>query len=111
LTRAPKLDLPLTLEAATIERDGGGGETAFWTPVCVLWGAIKPVSAREAVFGGALVGSVTHRVQTRRIPRDSVCWPGPSHRLRLRDRLFNIEGVTEASDILLTLWVCETVEP
>jgi head-tail adaptor len=103
----PQFDQPMVLEACKAVADGGGGHETVWHRVAVLWAELSPVAAREAVEGAALASSVTHRIRVRAVPRNSSLWPGPAHRLRLDDRVFDILGVAEEDDTLLRIWARE----
>ena len=59
------LNRRLTLEAPIESDDGAGGVTRSFSTVATLWASVTPAAAREAVEGGALGATVTHRIGIR----------------------------------------------
>jgi SPP1 family predicted phage head-tail adaptor len=57
----------ITFQTATRTADGIGGFTLAWTDLKTVWAYVKPVSSREALFGGngKLEDRRTHKVTIR----------------------------------------------
>lgn len=107
----PKFHRPLILEEPERIDDGGGGHSTIWRRIAVHWAEVRPVTAREAVEGAVIASAVTHCIRVRAVPRNSLLWPGPTRRLRLEDRVFEILGVAEEGDAMLRIWAREGGTP
>ena len=84
------LNRRLTLEAPIESDDGAGGVTRSFSTVATLWASVTPVAAREAVEGGALGATVTHRIGIR-FRADITL----RHRFRDGARIFRIVAMRE----------------
>ena len=108
MAETPRLDTMFTLEAAVRTPDGGGGWSLEWQAVGILWGELRPASARESTVGGRPTSRVTHQILLRRGPTGAER-PDPQQRLVHRGRVFAIRGVAGAGprDAYLTVWAEE----
>lgn len=82
-----------TLEAPIDSDDGAGGFTRHWSPVAALWGALRPLSARERVAGGGLEMAVSHIARIRH--RTTI---DGTMRLALGGRCFAIHAITDPDE-------------
>lgn len=55
----------LTFQRKTLTSDGKGGQNVVWQTLFDTYGAVRPLSGRESVFGMQLEGTVTHRIFIR----------------------------------------------
>lgn len=55
----------ITIEEATISRDGYGGETKAWATVATVWAAVEPLQGREFLEGRRAEAEVNTRIRIR----------------------------------------------
>ncbi|MEM8653617.1 MAG: phage head closure protein [Pseudomonadota bacterium] len=91
----PRLNRRLTLESPARVPDGAGGYAESWTPLGVLWAAVKARTGRETVVAGAPVSAVPYEVVVRGAPVGHPERPIPEQRFRDGSRLFHIRSVSE----------------
>lgn len=92
---APRLSIPLVLEARARRPDGMGGQQSEWIERGTLWGALDAHAGREARGEIGAISVVTWRITLRGVPPGDPRRPQPGERLRLGTRLFRIEAVAE----------------
>ncbi len=73
--------------------DGGGGGTVTWALVAEFWAAVVATSGRERSVSDALIADVNHTIYCRY--REDI---GPTHRLVLGARVFEIRSVLNLDD-------------
>lgn len=103
------LNRRLELEAPQHSPDGAGGRVRGWSTLGVLWGRVEPRSGR---FAEGAVGAVSRRgfrITLRAAPVGHGARPVPGQRLRMGQRLFRIEAVTEREPEALYL-ICDCEE-
>jgi SPP1 family predicted phage head-tail adaptor len=61
-----QLNRRVTLEAPTLNSDGGGGYSASWNTVATVWAAIEPVSGTDVFGPDATEARVKYRITIRR---------------------------------------------
>lgn len=93
--RAPRLNIPLVIEAPLRVADGLGGHATQWAPRGRVWAAMDASAAREARGEVGAVSVVTWRITLRGAPPGDPRRPVPGERLRLGARLFRIDAVAE----------------
>lgn len=96
MTRQPKLDRYLVLEAPTRVADGAGGYDVHWAALGALWAELAPGTGRERSGRAARMSRVPYRITVRGVPVGSAGRPQPDQRFRDGDRIFQILAVTEA---------------
>lgn len=79
-----------TLEAKTQVDDGGGGFSESWSTLATVWCAVELLTGAETVSGDQV--TAFKRVRIRLRFRDDVT---ETLRLRVDQRLFNIEAVND----------------
>lgn len=85
---AGELSTRVTVEAPQRSITAAGDRPISWTVVGTRWAAVRPIGARERILAGQLGSVLTHRVRMR-------YWAAvrPNMRLRLGQRILNIESV------------------
>ena len=83
----------LTLEAASLTSDDGGGAVETWTTVAQLWGRIAPTGGAEIADADGLGGRITHEITLRH--RAGVT---PAMRFVFGDRRFEIMAVIDIDE-------------
>lgn len=78
----------LTLQQEVRTLDDGGGYVRSWQNIADLWAEIVPVTGRETLSYGQIIGEVTHRITLRY--RDGIT---AANRLVFESRIFNIRSV------------------
>jgi SPP1 family predicted phage head-tail adaptor len=78
----------LTLQQESRAADTGGGVVLTWVNLRDVWARVEPISGRETIQAGNVVGVVTHRITTR---YDSAI--APSLRFAWGARVLNIRSV------------------
>ena len=63
--RIGELRARLVLEAPNLAADGAGGSTRTWSAVDTIWGAVRPLRAREQVIGDKSMGLLSHEIEIR----------------------------------------------
>lgn len=86
-----QLNQRAALQAQVLNPDGGGGFTAAWQTLALIWVKITPVSARDAFGPDAVESRIRHRISLRR--RDDVA---AGQRLVVGNRSFRIHAVLDA---------------
>ncbi len=89
---AGKLRHRVVIQENTPTRDSYGDEVDSWSTWATVWGAVEPLTGREAFSAGAnqRLAEVTHRIRIRY--RSGVL---PTMRVTWRSRTFNIQSVIE----------------
>ena len=97
------LNQRMTVLAQTLTPDGGGGYSASWAAVAIVWAKVVPLSGTDAVQADRLESRARHKVIVRRA---NIYAAG--QRLQIGTRLFALHGFLDdgAPDPLLTL-LCE----
>ena len=91
----PRLNVRLVLEAATREGDGGGGFAQVWHKRGILWAEMQAGSGRERFGEVGPESVVSWRITVRGAPLGDPRRPVAGNRLRLGQRLFQINAVAE----------------
>ncbi|WP_193141641.1 MULTISPECIES: head-tail adaptor protein [unclassified Meridianimarinicoccus] len=99
----------LGLERPVALADGAGGASVSWSQEGLLWGALEPLSGREAGHDGAAVSRVRYRITLRGAPVGAPSRPRVRDRLRAGVRCFEITAVREA-DPAARFLICDAVE-
>lgn len=73
--------------------DAGGGRTYTWTNVETVWAEVRPISARETLYGMAVANPVTHRISMRH--RSDIL---PGWRIVYDSREFKILSVVDPDE-------------
>ncbi len=89
------LNRRLVLEEASRVADGAGGFTEAWTPIGVVWAALKPGTGRERIGGNLTLSAVPYRITVRAAPFGAPSRPRPDQRFREGARLFRILAVAD----------------
>lgn len=92
---APRLNVPLGLEAGQRQSDGMGGYRLVWQPLGVLWAEMSAGAGRERFGEVGAESVVPWRITVRAAPAGDPRRPAPGQRLRMGLRLFRIEAVAE----------------
>ena len=92
----PRLNRRLTLESPSRVADGAGGFVESWTPLGVVWAALKARTGRETQIAAAAVSTVPYAVTVRSAPVGHPERPVPEQRFRDGGRVFHIRSVAEA---------------
>lgn len=92
---APRLTVPLTLEAQDRRPDGMGGFMLEWRALGQVWAEMK--SGAGAAQRGEIgpVASVGWQITVRAARAGDPRRPKPGQRLRMGQRLFGIQAVAE----------------
>ena len=85
---AGRLNKRVTLQSATLARDGHGQAIETWSNVATVWAAIEPIRGREYFAAQQVSAETTHRVTIRH--RSGV---SPQWRVVFGSRTFRIESV------------------
>ncbi|SIO10879.1 head-tail adaptor [Rhodovulum sp. ES.010] len=96
MSRPPKLNRRMVLEAPERAPDGAGGFRETWVALGVLWAEIKPRTGRESSGQELTLARVPYRIVVRGAPQGAESRPAPGQRFREGGRLFHIRAVTEA---------------
>ena len=83
----------LVLEAASRFGDDAGSATVSWTPVAIIWAAMRPASGREVIDADGVSARVTHDIHIR--------WRADvTAAMRFRDgaRVYLIRAVRDVDD-------------
>lgn len=64
--RAGDLRERVVIQEAVESPDGGGGAALTWRDIATVWAEIIPLSGREQIEAGGLVGVSAYRVNIRR---------------------------------------------
>lgn len=91
---AGTLDRRLVLEAPSETPDGSGGVVRGYVATAILWAAVTPVAARDAVVAAAGCATVTHRIVIRAGGDAGVT---TRHRLRDGARVYAVVAVRPAA--------------
>ena len=91
----PRLNVRLVLEAARREDDGGGGFAQVWRKAGTLWAEMRAGSGRERFGEVGPESVVPWRITVRGAPQGDPRRPVAGNRLRLGQRLFQINAVAE----------------
>ena len=89
------LNRRLVLEEASRVADGAGGFAESWTPIGVVWAALKPGTGRERIGGNLTLSAVPYRITVRAAPFGAPSRPRPDQRFREGARLFRILAVAD----------------
>lgn len=93
--KTPLLTRALMLETPVRTADGAGGFSVEWTLLGHLWCDLRPRAGRVAKSEGTPVARVPVTIITRAAPQGDPRRPKAGQRLRLQDRTFPIDAVTE----------------
>jgi len=74
------LNRRLVLEEASRVADGAGGFAESWTPIGVVWAALKPGTGRERIGGNLTLSAVPYRITVRAAPFGAPSRPRPDQR-------------------------------
>lgn len=78
--RAGRLKERVTIQRAVETPDAGGGAAISWQDMAKVWASVEPLSGRDQVEGGGLVGVASYRVRMRRregiTSADRLVWRG-----------------------------------
>ena len=88
-----KLRHRVEVQAETATPDEGGGWASAWTTAATVWAMVEPLSGRERMWGGAVLGEVTHRVTMRY--RAGLT---PANRLVYAGRVFDLLAVRDPDE-------------
>lgn len=94
-----------TLRAQTLTPDGGGGFTAAWDVVAVVWARLEPMSGEDRVRAGGLESRVRHKIVVRRSNAYAA-----GQRVEIGARLFAVRALLDdgPQNPFLTL-LCEEI--
>ncbi len=81
------------LEESVRVGDGGGGGSVSWVLIAEFWASVVPQSGREQLESDALSAETMHSIYCRY--RADI---GPSHRLVMGTRVFEIRSVVNVDD-------------
>mgnify|MGYP001599371197 CR=1 FL=1 len=87
---AGRLNKRITLQSATLARDGHGQPIETWADVATMWAAVEPIRGREYFAAQQVSAETTHRVTLRH--RAGV---SPQMRVAFGSRTFRIESVID----------------
>lgn len=95
----------LTLQTRVVSQDSVGGTVETWTDGPAVWAKVSPLSAREQWWAQQTHATTTHMVTARYDARiDSTC------RLKLGDRVLNIDGVRDVDEGRVYMVISATEE-
>ncbi|SER19986.1 phage head-tail adaptor, putative, SPP1 family [Faunimonas pinastri] len=83
----------VTLERASGVSDGAGGRSSSWKTVAKLWAEVVPTGSDEQAVGEGTSSVITHKITLRGGQRLAA-----GDRLRLGQRLFWIEAITDPAE-------------
>lgn len=90
--KTPTLNRKLILEAPARVADGAGGFDEVWGPLGIIWGEVLPRGVGREVEASELKLKIT----VRAAPQGAPSRPTAAMRFRDRERIYDIEAVTEA---------------
>ena len=104
MVRAGQLRHRVAIQRLTLTKDAIGGDVQTPSTVATVWGAVRPVSGREALEGQRLASTASHFITIRYRPDVT-----PQMRAVWRGRTFEISQVenTDTRDEQLVLWCTE----
>ncbi|MFZ9501090.1 MAG: phage head closure protein [Beijerinckiaceae bacterium] len=85
-----QLNTRLALEEPVVAIDSIGGATVSWSLKAQVWGAVRPLGAREIVAGERRQSEITHLIVLRWRAQVS-----PGMRLRDGERVFEIVSAVD----------------
>jgi SPP1 family predicted phage head-tail adaptor len=83
----------VSIEAPPTDQDTSGAPTGPWSLVTMLWAAIEPLQGREYYEASQHPSAVDHRIRVR-----YTAGIAPAMRVRLGERLFDIEAVIDVGE-------------
>ncbi len=107
--RIPQTTRRMLLEDPQRLSDGAGGYSESWAPLGVVWAALQAQTGRTSGQEGASLSLQRYRVTLRALPMGSQSRPRPGQRLRMGQRLFRIDAVSEADPEARYL-ICQCIE-
>lgn len=87
------LNKQITIQYKVNTPDGMGGYSSTWKDRLVVWAAIWPVSAKEAIQADKNTMTTTHRIRVRYIRNFK-----PSWRVKFMNRYFSIISVINPNE-------------
>lgn len=93
---APQLNVALVLETPLRAPDGHGGFRLSWLAEGRLWAEMVAGTGSERIAEVGPKSQVSWRITIRAAPFGDPRRPRPEQRLRLGDRVFQIQSVAEA---------------
>lgn len=95
MTRVPKLNVRLALEAPERQPDGLGGHKVVWAQLGWLWAGMNAGSGRQRFAEVGPESVVRWRITVRSALAGDPRRPVAGQRFRLNQRLFRIDAVAE----------------
>jgi len=83
----------VTIQSPQKTEDGMGGHTISWSDVAEVWAEIEPLRGTEYFYAHQIKNEVSHRVRIRF--RSDIT---EEMRIKLGDRVFNIESILDIEE-------------
>lgn len=88
-----RMEARVEVQERTVTQDVYGAAVPAWATVAVRWGKVEPLSGREQWQAQQVRPDVTHRVTLRYYSALTA-----RHRLKIGERIFNIESVVNVEN-------------